>query len=985
MALRRWSAALLAAILVSACGGGGGGGGDGGGGGGGGGFSISFDRNHVEASFAEDAGSTDVTVIATAHGTPSGDVFVGASTPSGAADPNIEQVNFEPQGSTGAIVHIVPKAGLARGRYTGTLLLLACADENCAKHYTGSPFSLSYTFVVTAGLRVSPQAVYFDADTGSAQSENISVALPDGVSSFTATANDSWATIDQLTTSGFRVSVPARAAGTYSTTIEVVAGTYRRTISVTQTVPPRRVKVDKTSVSLNAASGTPASTAVAVTQLGEGATDFTVSAEGAPWLSVGDISAGAFKINTTTMPSGTYRGEIWVRSGTDALAIPVTYTVTPPAGGDKYLDVKARSVTLSAFEGGVSAKQSIGLTRPSWNPDVKLEVSYNNGSGWITSTAGPDGDVLLSANAVGLAQGVYQATVTVTGAYPNSGFGVPVTFTVGAGLTAPAPRSVLIDSESTAASLKGSIPVTSNGTAALNWTASSSQPWLRLTRSSGSLGSTIDYEIDTALALALPAYTDVPATITINASASGAPAGAAGVTPVTTSLTLRRELAELSFAGPGNVVSGQGNTIFVRGRGFDRLSDPAARLTIGGVTPTSVSRVSATSLRVTLPAMSAGDKTIAIGNALGVATDTAKLHVLDPQTYVAKGLSTGGVPGAVLHDPLRRQIFVLNTTLGSIQRFRESAGVWTSDVLALAGLDNIGLSPDGSVLVATAAAGTLYLIDPAAFTVSDTFGAPGPFNSTPATGHGLAITNDGKVWLTVGTGWNDMVTFDLKSHVFTVVRPASVPADFYYGPWYEVSRNGERLAVVQSASISPQPPLLYMDASQGTWRVNPAGITFFYWSLNGLDDTGSRLAVFGQLYDASFANVGSAVIPDAGWSQSAAVLSPDGKRYYVYSLPPDWQNAATPVMPRVYVFDASVAAGTVANLPLLGKFDLQEYATCHADSYTSECYRPQMNVSADGRTLFIAGSVKLLVVPVPTLTPAVGGRRGPVMQRWISK
>jgi len=448
---------------------------------------------------------------------------------------------------------------------------------------------------------------------------------------------------------------------------------------------------------------------------------------------------------------------------------------------------------------------------------------------------------------------------------------------------------------------------------------------------------------------------------------------------------VRRELAELSFAGPGNVVSGQGTTIYVRGRGFDRLGDPAARLTIGGVTPTSVSRVSATSLRVTLPAMSAGDKSIAIGNALGVATDTATLHVLDAQTYLAKGLSTGGLPRAVLHDPLHRQLFVLNTTLGSIQRFRESAGVWTSDVLALAALDNIGLSPDGSVLVATAASGSLYLIDPVTFTVRETFKAPGSFTATPATGHGLAITNDGKVWLSVGSSWDEMVTFDLKSRVFTIVRPASVSTDFYYGPWYEVSRNGERLAVVQSASISPQPPLLYMDSSTGAWKTNPAGLTFFYWSLNGLDETGSRFAVSGQLYDTNFASVGRAVIPDADWSLSAAVLSPDGKRYYVYSLPPDWKNAATPVMPRVYVFDASVAAGTVANLPLLGKFDLQEYPTCHVDSYTSECYRPQMNVSADGNTLFIAGSVKVLVVPVPTLTPAAGGRRGPVMQRWISK
>jgi len=966
MVLRRWLAVLLAVFVMSACGGGG----DSRSGGDDESFSISFDRNHVEATFAEDSPVPDITVIATTHGTPSGNVFIGASTPAGENDPNIEPIAFD----SSRVVHIQPKAGLARGKYTGTLLMLVCADVPCTKHYAGSRFSLSYTFVVTASLRVSPQTIDFEHEAGTTQSLDVSVALPEGESSYTATAADSWATIEQITSSGFRVTVPSRALGHYSTTIEVASGTYRRTISVNQWVKARTLKVDKPSLSLNAVSGAGASTPVAVTQLAEGAADFTV-ATGAYWLSVNNVTPGGFEINVSSLPSGTYKTEVVVFSANDRLVIPVSYTVAPPTGGDRYLNVKARNLTFAALEGGVSVKESVGLARPSWNPDVTVDVSYNSGSGWLTSGTGPDGDLQLWANAAGLTAGVYQATATITVAFPFAYFDLPVTLTVGAGLTLPEPRVVVIDSESTAASLKGSIPVVGDTTAGMVWTATSSQPWLRLTRSSGGPGSTIDYEIDAALALAVPAYTDVPAAITVNVSATGASA--------TTGVILRRELAEVSYAGPGNVVSGLGSTIIVRGRGFDRFSNPATRFVVGDVTPISVTRLSATSLRVTLPAMSAGDKTIAISNALGAATEAAKLQVLDAHTYIAAALSTGGVPSAVLHDPLRRQLFVANTTLNSIQRFRESAGSWARDELKLPGLDNIGLSPDGAVLVATVTQNMLYLIDPVTLTVKDVFTAPSFIRPAALTGHGLAITNDGKVWLNVFGGWNTMVVFDIRTHMFSPVYP-DVYRKFTFGPQFLVSRDGERLVARESPYESP---MYYMDSSLGVWHDFSYGpfdpSTRFY----GFDDTGSRLASAEGIRGVSYGGndlawTWAATIPDRGWSQTAGVLSPDGKRYYVYAQPADWLTATTPLMPRVYVFDASPVSW-IDGLPLLGQFELPDLPTCY--TYLRECSLPAMSVSIDGSTLFIAGKLKLLVVPVPTLTPTAGGRRAPVMQRWVPK
>jgi len=227
------------------------------------------------------------------------------------------------------------------------------------------------------------------------------------------------------------------------------------------------------------------------------------------------------------------------------------------------------------------------------------------------------------------------------------------------------------------------------------------------------------------------------------------------------------------------------------------------------------------------------------------------------------------------------------------------------------------------------------------------------------------------------------VVFDIRTHMFSPVYP-DVYRKFTFGPQFLVSRDGERLVARESPYESP---MYYMDSSLGVWHDFSYGpfdpSTRFY----GFDDTGSRLASAEGIRGVSYGGndlawTWAATIPDRGWSQTAGVLSPDGKRYYVYAQPADWLTATTPLMPRVYVFDASPVSW-IDGLPLLGQFELPDLPTCY--TYLRECSLPAMSVSIDGSTLFIAGKLKLLVVPVPTLTPTAGGRRAPVMQRWVPK
>lgn len=695
MVLRLWSAIVLTALLLSGCGGGGGSGG------GGDGFSVSYDRSSVSLSFDEGSAPPQATVIATAHGTTPSKVFIGASTPSGQPDPNIDHVEVLVNGKTGATVNVIPSANLSAGTYSGTIVLLVCADNACATHYSGSPFNLSYSFTVKGSIRATPGSIYFNDDAGKALSQYVTVTLPSGVASYTATVTAGEATIDQLTTAGFRVTVPAGAPGTYASTITLAGGGLQRKIDVQHVANPRQLKLDQTSLTLSAVSGSTASAAVAVTQLTEGQTSFTASAGSGPWLTLSDTTASGFKVNAASLPSGTYYGTVTVQSGGTMRTVSVTYVVTAPAGGDVYFNTTASSLTFAAAQGVVTSAQGIGLTRPSWNPTVTPTIAYVNGRAWLSTSTGPSGDMQFTASAVGLAKGVYRADVTLSAAYPSTSRSLSVAFTVGDGLATPAAQSVVMTSESTAASLKGTIPVVANGAASVEWTASSSASWLVLTTASGSLGTPIAYQVDTTAALALPAFTDQQATVTINAQIPGAPAGSAGFTPVTTTVTLRRELAEVHYVGPGNIVSGKAATVIVRGRGFDHLTSPASRLSIAGVTPTSVTRTSATSLSVVLPALASGDRNISISNALGTSTSTTALHVLDALAHGATAMPTGGVARSVIYDPVRRTAYVANKSLSAIQRFREGSGGWTMDTLALPSLGDIALSPDGAVLVAS--------------------------------------------------------------------------------------------------------------------------------------------------------------------------------------------------------------------------------------------------------------------------------------------
>ena len=934
---------------------------------------VSLDRSSLALAWEQGATGNEATVALNATSSVATPSFVGTGTAGGVPDPNIAKVDVAVPSANRANVLIGPKDGLASGSYSGTVVLNACMDAACSQHYTGSPLKLPYSFTVApleAGFDAQPRILQISGEAQAVLAQRVQVTLPAGVTSYTATAADAATVIDEITAAGFRVTVPARPVGTYSSTVQVVAGTLKRVVTVQHTAERRYLKLQSYSLDVDGRSGVPWRVNLGLVQYAEGQAGASVSTNGNSWISVVPITGG-WAVTLASLPPGSYVGSVSITSGIDRITVPVHYAVSNGTAATVDFAVDQPALALATTPGGAAATQTLSLQRASWsNPASRatLNLAYDTVGGWLSSSANADNKLVVKADPAGLAAGVYRATATFTPDWPSAPIVVPIVFTVGDGITVPAAQVLVMDSASSPSTLTGALAVRDTRGNALAWSASSNTPWLRLATGSGAAGSMPQFSIDTALAQALPAFTDVAGSITLSAqSASGA-----SLVPVQASITLRRALAEVQTVGPLHAVLGQTSEVVVHGQGFARVGSAFANngLLIGGVSPTTL-RVSDNTLRVRLadlPAsLGAGDHVLRIQNQLGITTSTALLRLRQPHPLPAAALATGGTVRSVLHDGVRQQVYAANTGLGTIQRWREVDRAWVADKLAMPDLFDIGLSPDSAWLLATERSGKLHLIDPVAFTISQTYTAPGALYPIPSSGHGIAITNDNRAWLTVlggqGTA-NRMVSFNLQTRSFTVEQPAGVATSFDGGPWYEASRNGERLLVVQSSVGNPSPQMLYVDMADGQWRPTPAGPGFFYFSLSGLGDDAQRMVFMGNVYDRDFRFIGRPVFANTGYTDSAAVLSPSGDRLYVYALPTDWQNSGSTALPRVYILSAQAATDGNA-LPLISTLQLTDYPSCRLQTLSAECGRPMLNIAADGKTLFIGGDVKLMVVPLP--------------------
>lgn len=754
---------------------------------------------------------------------------------------------------------------------------------------------------------------------------------------------------------------------------------YRVTVRPAFKVSPQSVR--------QRATGGQASSATVQVQLPAGVDSFTVSPpQDAPWLELGTPSAGGQPLVFKSWRSGTYATQLEIRAGDKTAYVAVNYTVEMPPGGERELAAQPATMSFVSTEGAGSPPQTLTLVLPSWDasePVPTVDYASDGSNAWLSFRRTAAG-LELTADAGNLAAGAYGATVVITPRLPAQPVRVPVSLTVGPGLLAIPAASMLVDAQTTADLKPLLVAVQVAGGAAQRFTASADASWLRVLTPTGVTGDTLGLGLDQAAVAELPNFASYTTEVTVRSVLSN-------VTPISFTVSLDKRLPEVHGVGPYVAISGQTQRVHVRGRGFSPAGDPVSRLSIGSLSLSNVERISDSEMVATVTPSSAGPQAVRFANALNLDQGGVALQVLAPQNYGYAAVPTDGAKRSLVYDAPRQAAYAVNVGKESLNRFRYADGRWTLDATSVPSILDAGLSPDGSSLVVTATPGRLHLVDPDTLATTFTLNhAAGFARNLTYVSFGITPTNEGRSWLPSGSDWNELVYFDHRLRSIEA-RPSQpdLLTSFYGGPWTAGSRDGQRMAVVQSASISPTPPMLIWDSRQGRLLTNPAGLTFSY-DIH-LSDDGSRVILDGwEVRDGDFGLVGR-VPPSAvtGYITLVGLMSPDGRRAYVLGYPEAGLGTQpTTQVPRVFVFDTSAPNTASSQLMLVGSFDLQHWPTCRASAYDCS-WRARSAISPDGATLFFAGDAHFVVAPVPQPLRTVSvllkpvPRSGLTMQRWL--
>ncbi|MGX4639986.1 hypothetical protein [Massilia sp. SYSU DXS3249] len=713
--------------------------------------------------------------------------------------------------------------------------------------------------------------------------------------------------------------------------------------------------VTSAPVALTALSGATASARVAV-GLPTGASSFT-AATGTEWLAISNLTTTGFEVTAQPMPPGRYSARVNVTAAGRTRDVSVDYTVTGDASTVLHITPSAPNLDLSAYISG-TARATLDVTLPSWTKVLEAELSYKGSTtGWLDLSKSGERSYALAASAAILAPGRYEASLLLKSGPMTTPVTVPVSFTVGAPTWRLGGNThFALTAATRAEQLASNVTVELPNVPAQNWTASTTSDWLSVATASGTTGGApLRVTVDRAKALALANFASHTAEVVLRA-------GDSRIAPTTLTFNLQKALPETHFVSPHTRLPGEGGTYIVRGRGFDSIADLSAGLLVDGAVPLQITRVNDTQINVRLAAAAAGTVDFSVPNALEATTGEPALKVVAPASFAYRAVPTAGNKGGLVYDPVRKAIYTANKTMHSVMRFAWNGSSWDVSSTSVPSVDAVALSPDGATLVATSTTTGIVLLDPATLAEQGRYGPVAVGGDTLNALPRLAITNDGRAYFQ-GDTWGGLAYFDLASRQFGSVTRAQ-GYSFYSGPWFSVSGDGSRLNIVQSASISPSPEMLYMDSADRMPKSNPAAIDFWYEAAQSL--RGERF-VEGtyRVWDRDFGVVGALALPGSNWYGRTPVVSPDGSRVYVLAYSSSGMTNGTD-KPRVYVFDSSQRMTVTTDLPLLGYFALADYPTCNSSDYYCDT-RALGTISPDGKTLFFMGNTNLVAAPIPAV------------------
>jgi len=610
------------------------------------------------------------------------------------------------------------------------------------------------------------------------------------------------------------------------------------------------------------------------------------------------------------------------------------------------------SLAFAAAESAQPPAQGFTLTLPAGTVAATHVVRYGaSANGWLQVQAnGPN--YIVRPNA-GLAAGAYTADIELDSGTPQPRVTVAVRLNVSAGLVvAPSVEArVLSTSPSTVAA--GSLPIESAaGVAATQWTAETSSPWLRLVAASGALGTPLQWSVDPEGFARLPTGTTSEAEVTVSAGS--------GLTPQRVQFRLTKEVAEIETADSLAVGAGEAGEVLLYGRLFD-AADTAQRLQARGFAPAAVTVRSPTMLSLQVPALPAGTYELSLSTASGLPTRTVQLRVLAPVDRGMQVVSTTGLKGALLWDAASQSAFVHNASQSSVMRVQlggtPAAPTAATISRVVPGIVGIALSPDRSSVVVVTSAGRIVDLSTQDLSVMATRETGRTIDNAANPAMPLAVTGDNRLLMSLGSQWSGVLHYDLGRG--QVLPLPSGDFTFYGGPWGRVSPNGQRLMLVQSASISPRPPLLLRDAGDGVLRPFTQNLTTFYYR-GSSDRRGLRWALDANVYSHELVGEGQLAPPD-GWFGQESAMSRDGSRTYLFT------RNATVSLSRIWVFDTSRPVGAGFNHPVLGSLEPLLQPSCANEVQDDSCngYATRLVLTDDDRSLIAVGDRHLVVVPLP--------------------
>jgi hypothetical protein len=691
-------------------------------------------------------------------------------------------------------------------------------------------------------------------------------------------------------------------AGTFNDTVTVSAcldagcarpvGGSPKTISVTYNV--RGLSVSPSGAVFSAFEGTtPAPQQIALSNHTGANWTSSVTYQGAAsgWLTLTPTTGATQGAQQVTLNASSldapaiYTATVQITAGSRTQSIPVTYTVSPN------LTLSQTTATLTAVSGQTAPPvgASINVTAAVGPPSFTTFVAYGpTASNWLTATAAP-GTLTLVPQSVGLAPGSYQATVVLT---PTTGtpVSVAVTYTLAPSVLTFSPDNPLftISGASTATPqvLQRTITTADTG-APLNWTASSSVPWLTVTSSGASGQNAVVTLVPSALAPVRNGSHQVGLTFTYNG-----PFVVNQTRELTVDLSLR--LPSIEYVMPHVAYLNEEKELVLRGSGFDQPG--GAAVTFDGTAAATVEAVSDTELRVTPPSSAvagASRPLLGIVNALGI-DRTAEIVVRAKPAYGNQQLDDGGITlptgWRVVYDAERDFVFGPVVGSASLPVIGDSVLKFALDPTGVAaptfssreypGLNDVELSADGRTLYVVTTT-ELHFVDPVSM---NDIKAPAPLPFVGPPGR-LAVINDGRILMP-------------QLHRFYVpsTNQFELVDEQISDGLMEVSADGSRVAL-QAVGNSGSARLCTFDASTNEFRCMTEDLGS---QVVSLDRAGTRIAGGSQVFNADLTSYGAA--PEASFSR----LSPAGDRLYSLSFSPTTQ---------VRVFDTSAPGNPFPELP----------------------------------------------------------------------